>query len=668
MYKVHPVLQNVIQDLNLSIEQKKVKTPYIVNPCQPANATVLTPEGIRTFANIQEGDLIWGKNSWVKVSKKWSTGVKKVFKYSTPAGFFLGTENHRIMENGLKIEVKDAAAIDVCLADVPWGCSKELPVDPQDVIDGIVLGDGGVHKASNNKVILHIGEKDGDYFDSEVSSFIKEKCSIGPTTWRVSTTISHEELPYTYLREIPKRFFEGSDAKKIGFLKGLFTANGCVTAKRVQYKCASKKLAEQLQLMLSSLGMRSSLCMNKPTEVEHKNGTYTSKASYNITLYNSAEEFMDLIGFVQRYKVMTPVKNTNPQSISSEIREVVFIGEEEVFDITVDHPEHVYWTGGLLVSNCGEIPLIVIGGYCVIGDVNLAACLSLSDAMDAVMWTARALIRTNQLPALYQEEVDATNRIGVGLTGIHEWMWKQYKINARDALDEYGVGAQFWCDLKILSNHAKAEANRYSQKLGVNCPTTVTTIKPAGTTSKLFGVTEGAHLPAFAYYMRWVQYRNDAPELAEFAAAGYPIRKLATYEATIVGFPTQTALGQTDIGDNIVLAGDFSPEEHFKWLMLLEKYWLGETQANQISYTLKYNPNKVSFEDFKKILLEYQSKVKCCSVMPEADVSAYEYLPEEPLTHVEFMRWKENITEKSEDVDREHVGCDNGACPIDFNK
>jgi hypothetical protein len=36
-------------------------------------------------------------------------------------------------------------------------------------------------------------------------------------------------------------------------------------------------------------------------------------------------------------------------------------------------------------------------------------------------------------------------------------------------------------------------------------------MKPAGTTSKLFGLTEGAHLPSMREYLRWVQFRNGDP-------------------------------------------------------------------------------------------------------------------------------------------------------------
>ena len=54
--------------------------PMGVNPCQPAWATVLTPEGIRTFADIEIGSTIWSSEGWTKVVNKMYSGVKELFK------------------------------------------------------------------------------------------------------------------------------------------------------------------------------------------------------------------------------------------------------------------------------------------------------------------------------------------------------------------------------------------------------------------------------------------------------------------------------------------------------------------------------------------------------------------------------------------------------------
>ena len=96
---------------------------------------------------------------------------------------------------------------------------------------------------------------------------------------------------------------------------------------------------------------------------------------------------------------------------------------------------------------------------------------------------------------------------GIGPTGLHEWAWVRFGLAFRDLLDE-ARSKPFWDALARLSAAAKDEATRYAASSAWRAPVTVTTIKPAGTTSKLFGLTEGAHLPARRQYVRWVQFRG----------------------------------------------------------------------------------------------------------------------------------------------------------------
>ncbi len=92
----------------------KTDSSVVVNPCQPAWATILTPQGISTIGEVKVGDVVWSGNGWTNITAKWSTGIKPIFRYHTRGGSFIGTENHRIVQNGVKIEVKDAISIDVC--------------------------------------------------------------------------------------------------------------------------------------------------------------------------------------------------------------------------------------------------------------------------------------------------------------------------------------------------------------------------------------------------------------------------------------------------------------------------------------------------------------------------------------------------------------------------
>jgi hypothetical protein len=372
----------------------------------------------------------------------------------------------------------------------------------------------------------------------------------------------------------------------------------------------------------------------------------------------------------------------------------------------------------MIVNPCGEIPLNLRGAYCVISDTVPFHADDLTEVLSAGEYAARALIRTNLMDNLYAAETKRTNRIGVGQTGVHEFAWKFFQVGFRDlvgpdfegfaafsstytpfveplqiindaaSLDDPAIrAAAFWEFQGIYSRNTMRAAFAYADLIGAERPHTVTTIKPAGTTSKLFGLSEGWHLPALAYYLRWVQFRSDAPQIAEYRAKGYPVRDLKTYEGTsIVGFPTEPTIATLGMGDKLVLAGDATPQEQYDWLKLGEYFWIeggsvadylrgGEARPNedrhggQISYTLKYKFENTSYEEFLVTLTANQGLVRACSVMPQTDAasSAYEYLPEEPVSKAEFEAVSRAIAEQlAEDIGREHVDCSSGACPIDF--
>jgi ribonucleoside-triphosphate reductase (formate) len=346
-----------------------------------------------------------------------------------------------------------------------------------------------------------------------------------------------------------------------------------------------------------------------------------------------------------------------------------------------------------ITNPCGEIVLGKLGGYCVIADVvpfhagpEISSCMLPEheqawddDAEDAFRTATRALIRTNLMDSLYSKEVKRTNRIGVGITGLHEYAWSRFGYGFKDLINER-KSRDFWMTLSRFKRAVDSEAYHYSQELGVEPPHTTTTIKPAGTTSKLFGLTEGAHLPSMREYLRWVQFRNDDPLIKEYQAKGYPVRKLVTYSGTtIVGFPTAPMICTLGMGEKLVTAGEATPEEQYQYLKLLEKYWIAGVNesgmpldtgtGNQVSYTLKYDPKVVDFEHFKATLFEGQSRIRCCSVMPQSDTSAYEYQPEEPVTKAQYELILKGINDEThqEDVDFAHVDCAGGACPVDFN-
>ncbi len=325
---------------------------------------------------------------------------------------------------------------------------------------------------------------------------------------------------------------------------------------------------------------------------------------------------------------------------------------------------------------CGEISLNMLGGYCVIADVVPYFAPTIDDAEEAFRAATRALMRVNTMDCLYNREVKRTNRIGVGMTGIHEFAWNQFGYSFRDLINEE-KSKDFWLTIARFKRAVLTESETYAKKMKMNVPHTNTTIKPSGTISKLFALTEGAHLPSMREYIRWVQYRSDDPMVKKYQKQGYPIKELRSYTgSTAVGFPTQPLICRIGMNGELVTAAEATPEEQYKWLILLEKYWIVgideagnalEDTGNQVSYTLKYDPKIVKYAEYSEMVRKYQGLIKCCSVMPQQDATAYEYQPEQPVTISEFMRALNEIEKDEtllEDIDYEQLKCATGACPI----
>jgi len=343
-----------------------------------------------------------------------------------------------------------------------------------------------------------------------------------------------------------------------------------------------------------------------------------------------------------------------------------------------------------IVNPCGEIPLSIWGGFCLLLDlVPYHAFVGFDDITNPAFNTdfvtaaregARFLVRTNQMRSLYKKEVDRTNRIGVGLTGIHEFAWAAYGLTFREMLNQYNPAAnQFWDFISAIARVVITEARHYSEILGLVEPDTMLTIKPSGTVSKLWALTEGWHLPADLWYLRWVMFRVGDPMVERYRARGYPVRgPLKTYENTmIVGFPTRTKLAEIMPAEKIVTAAEATMEEQFEWVRLCEKHWLNagnapgfENKGGQVSYTLKYDPTKVSMDRFTQVMRDNVKTVRAISVMPfeDADAGAYEYLPEEKISAERYEELVAGIDADgvTEAIDEAHVACDSGACGTDF--
>lgn len=658
------------------------------NPCQSASATLLTPERIYTMGECQVGDVIWSGKNWTCVTKKEMTGVKPVYAYKTTAGTFKGTENHRVVSRGDKIEVDKAPSIDICpyagVADgiFPIGMEFRSP-EPQDIMDGLVIGDGMSHGASNDLVVLCVGKKDQDLLESpEIHHLFKRyRDGIGPTAWEIETTIKGP-IPKTYDREIPDRFRYGSFFKVRGFLRGLYSANGSIAGGRIALKAASFKIIEAVQEMLSALGISSYYTTNKAHPVEFKNGEYECKESYdlNIGTLVGKKRFFKLIGFIHPYKTNSlyqVIENgheaNRPPKTTFDIFEKVFLGDEPVYSITVDDIEHTYWTGGLLVSNCGELPM-VRNGACCLGSLVLPRFVK-GEGREADMdWellkttiatAVRFLDDTLSINNYPLPEIATTcsqiRQIGLGIMGLHDTLLMMgLRYNSDSGLEfvdklmsfiknsaynssidlavEKGAFPKFDADAYLRGTFIKTLKPSIRTRIkesGIrNC--SLLTIAPTGTTSMMCEVSSGIE-PMFApCYLR--RYRDGDATKEEIVV--HPLlKKFVEEKRGIKHFQGSYELSLRD---------------HLEMQRCCQKHI-----DNATSKTINVNKD-LSEEELSDIIMEFLPELKGLTIYPDGSRGNQPLTPMSLDDAIKFI--KEGGDTKIEATSKD--SCKSGACDI----
>lgn len=537
-----------------------------VNPCfSPTLSTVITPNGIKTIGEININDQIWSEYGWTTIVNKWSTGINKVYKYTTTAGIFYGTENHRIVSEGHKIEVKSALSIDILKG--PKTNIELKYLDSQDIMDGLLIGDG---ENKEGVILLNIGDNDHDYFN-ELNSYIMKSYNCDKS-FKVSTTLYPEELPRVFYREIPERFFKGNYKKVCGFLRGLYSANGSICGGRITLKASSIKIIEAVQLMLSSIGIPSYYTTNKTTIVEFKNGKYQCKESYDLNITKGRKLFIKSIGFIQKYKTinLNDLLNikTNKTKETFEIINTEFIGEEETFDVTVDNPYHTLWSNCCNVSNCGEV-LEEHRETCNIDETFPTMCDDIKHWYKAceyaTFYTSTVSLLPTHQPST-NKVVARNRRIGVSIVDFTGWI----EDNSVSLVTKY---------LRKGYRIVRKTNKLLNSEAGVPESIRVTTVKPGGTVPKLAGKTSGAGYPNFKYMLRRTRVARNSQIANILIQAG-------------LQFEADYFSKNTDVFEFPIQCGPASPAEEISlWqqamnLVLLQREWAD----NAVSNTLMFRP------------------------------------------------------------------------------
>ena len=470
------------------------------NPCCfTGDTTLLTSKGYKTFKELSKESNIElvNVNGELYSGSVWSTGKKDIVSVKNSLGEIIKcTPDHRFMvTSGEEVMATDLKG------------NRLMPlVDINNKNDhftklGFIQGDGNLTRLNSEKhkgIEVNIGENDKeisllfglDPEDSKIAYYIN-----GFNDELREYGFDAQTLPE---RDFPKTFNSWDSNNKVSFVRGMFSANGCVIkGKRVAYKTTSFDLVNNLKKYMTTIGIECYITTNKSKSVEFDNGSYICLESYdlNISAYNSIKKFASLIGFVHEYKnkdLGDILVNNSPVIIS-----VKDAGISEVFDFNLQDDTHWGVVGeGYIAHNC-EIALKPYQ-FCNLTEINA------NDIVDQEDLEARAKAASflgtlqagysdfHYIRDIWKRTTEKDALIGVSMTGIASG-----KING--------------LDLKKATEVVIEENVRVAGIIGVNSAARTTCVKPAGTTSLVLGSSSGIHAWHDPYYIRRIRVgKNEA--------------------------------------------------------------------------------------------------------------------------------------------------------------
>lgn len=298
---------------------------------------------------------------------------------------------------------------------------------------------------------------------------------------------------------------------------------------------------------------------------------------------------------------------------------------------------------------CGEIALEE-WEQCNLGHVNLARITSDDEFVESACLMARWLMRATMAKGSswrQWEVVQRNRRIGVGILGFQEWLWREFRL-------KYAWGNHFTPREAFTEVYYKVqrECDAYALELGIAVPIKLTTVAPTGTVAKISGVTEGIHPVYSRYFIRRVRYGDSDPGLLAAKELGLKIEPdLNSANTWVVEYPCRdSALDQVP-PDALEQADEITPRAMLSVQKMVQLGWAD----NAVSFTVNFDPELYNVTYIRETLKEYGRVLKGTTFMPDG---SYEQAPLERITQEEYEQAAVQFDGSSAD------DCANGACPV----
>ncbi len=401
------------------------------NPCVTGDTLIATRNGWQRIKDLvgKEPEIITHQGI-KKAIRVFKTGIKPVYRLITKSGYELKvTEDHPIWIEGKgDVKVKDLQKGDkVRLIGSGFG-DKSLDKDLAFMI-GYFAGDGALsfdQKRNRYYAYFTGGEEDiyalsyiKDTINSKLQNIYKRNTSLRKITSEYVVTTGKENVANLISEyfDSQKKIFKDKifelDKKSIKYiLQGLFTADGTITGNPekgfyVGLDNSSLELLKQVQLLLLNFGIKAKIYKNRRKTLaqylpdsQRKSKLYKVKQFHSLRITRSSRIiFENEIGFYLNHFKSEKLKeiNSNFESykdyLYDEIKEIVYDGIEEVYDLTEPETSH-FVANGILVHNCAEY-IFLNWTSCNLASLNLLKFLRLRTDTNETRTNANDLPLTN---------------------------------------------------------------------------------------------------------------------------------------------------------------------------------------------------------------------------------------------------------------------------------
>lgn len=616
-----------------------------VNPCLVEGTMVQTKNGHFPIESLVGKEVeIWNGLEWTKIDNFRVTGEDQpVYTVTLHDGTEITATSYHtfILEDGERKELKDLVVGDklqISNAPLSHGNKKINGA----YLKGFLMGDG---TSTSDDVLLNLYEpkfmceerlirsaeeiepgevKTNAIIDVSFGNVHQSKNSYRKLMKGIN--VRRHELYRYIIREfgLPQELFEADYESKCEFLAGLFDADGTASDTKngfmYQYSSIHYQLLQDIQLLLKTIGINSTLRKNRESGVKDFNdnyGEYLTHDLYRLTIsqissvaFAKQVKFTRLISFEDK-KVSYTLKPKWNKIVQIEQNGVA----EKVYCCTVPETHQFSLTNSVQIAQCSEIFLQAIpidseyikgGGwqFCNLSTINARNTDTIKDLYEKTKYATligdiQSLATDFQFLRSGTKEIcDLERLLGVNLVGYATVPLLRGNPEIVQELRDLTVEV----DLK------------FAEEFNVNRSAAITALKPSGNSSVFCYTAPGGNPIHAIKQIRNVTVNKNSAMHTFLEAQGvprndYPGRDYASMFAFPIEYPE----------DSVTLEHCNAIDQLNIW-----KYLKLNWCHHNPSVSITYEPHEV--EAIRQWLYENQDIIGGLAFFPKYE-SSYELLP-----------------------------------------